>query len=101
VSPTEIEEVLYAAGVVAEAVAFGAPHPVLGQAIVVVGVAPDGKRGDATERLLAACREALPTYMIPSHVEWRESLPRNANGKIDRPTVAAGFAKLFAERSRE
>ncbi len=99
VSPTEIEEVLYATGVVAEVIAFGAPHPVLGQAIVAVGVVSAHSAGDASERLLAACREALPNYMIPSHIEWRESLPRNANGKIDRPAVAASFATLFAERA--
>jgi len=99
VSPTEIEEVLYATGVVAEAIAFGAPHPVLGQAIVVVGVPPAHLAADATERLLAACRSSLPTYMVPSHIEWREDLPRNANGKIDRPSVAALFATLFTERT--
>ena len=99
VSPTEVEEVMYATGVVAEVIAFGAPHPVIGQAIVVVVVASAQSAVDANERLLAACREALPNYMIPSHIEWRESLPRNANGKIDRPSVAASFATLFTERS--
>jgi acyl-CoA ligase (AMP-forming) (exosortase A-associated) len=96
VSPTEIEEVLYTTGLVTEAVALGAPHPVLGQAIVVVGVAA-GPAGEDTQALLAACREALPTYMVPSHVEWRESLPRNANGKIDRPALADLFKALFTE----
>ena len=100
VSPTEIEEVLYATGVVTEAIAFGAPHPVLGQAIIVVAVAAVPS-ADATDHLLSACRDALPTYMIPAHVEWRGVLPRNANGKIDRPTVAAAFAKWFAERPDE
>jgi acyl-coenzyme A synthetase/AMP-(fatty) acid ligase len=97
VSPTEIEEVLYATGFVAEAIAFGVPHPVFGQAIVVVCVAADASP-DATGRLLGACRDALPTYMVPAHIEWREVLPRNANGKIDRPGVAAAFAELFTER---
>jgi acyl-coenzyme A synthetase/AMP-(fatty) acid ligase len=31
VSPTEIEEVIYATGLVAEAAAFGVPHPTLGE----------------------------------------------------------------------
>src|SRR6185436_10063910 len=50
VSPTEIEEVLYATGVVTEAIAFGAPHPVLGQAIIVVAVAAVPS-ADATDHL--------------------------------------------------
>src|SRR5512138_230283 len=36
VSPTEVEEVLYASGLVGDAVSFGAPHPALGEAIVAV-----------------------------------------------------------------
>jgi len=96
VSPTEVEEVLYATGLVAEAIALGAPHPVLGQAVVVVAVAAKPSPG-AVDELLAACRRELPTYMVPSHVELRDSLPRNPNGKIDRPFVAAQFAAMFAQ----
>jgi acyl-CoA synthetase (AMP-forming)/AMP-acid ligase II len=96
VSPTEVEEVLYATGLVAEAIALGAPHPVLGQAVVVVAVAANPSPG-AVDELLAACKRELPTYMVPAHVELRDSLPRNPNGKIDRPFVAAQFAAMFAE----
>jgi acyl-CoA ligase (AMP-forming) (exosortase A-associated) len=94
VSPTEVEEVLYATGLVNEAVVVGAPHPMLGQAIVAIGVAA-APSATATDELLAACRKALPTYMVPAHVEWRDTLPRNANGKIDRPALAAAVAGLY------
>jgi acyl-CoA ligase (AMP-forming) (exosortase A-associated) len=100
VSPTEIEEVVYATGLVAEAVVVGAPHPVVGKAIVVIGVAASGSEG-ATAVLLAACRKALPSYMVPAHVEWRDLLPRNANGKIDRAGLAAAFSELFMEAGSE
>jgi acyl-CoA ligase (AMP-forming) (exosortase A-associated) len=95
VSPTEIEEALYVTGLIAEAIAFGVSHPVLGQAIVVVAVAKQD--GITTDQLLGACRATLPSYMVPAHVDWRDSLPRNANGKIDRPTVAATFVELFKD----
>jgi acyl-CoA ligase (AMP-forming) (exosortase A-associated) len=96
VSPTEIEEVVFATGMVADAAAVGVKHPTLGQAVAVVatpspGVAPD------TERLLAECRSRLPNFMVPAHIEWRDVLPRNANGKYDRPKLAADLADLFAE----
>jgi acyl-CoA ligase (AMP-forming) (exosortase A-associated) len=95
VSPTEVEEVLYATGLIAEAVVLGAPHPVLGQAIVVVAVA--GKPSPTVaDELLAACRRDLPTYMVPVHVEWREALPRNANGKLDRASLTAHFQQHFS-----
>jgi acyl-CoA ligase (AMP-forming) (exosortase A-associated) len=95
VSPTEVEEVIYATGLVAEAAALGIPHPVLGQAIVVVATARDGVRLDA-EKLLAQCRQQLPAFMVPARVTVREgSLPRNPNGKIDRKLMAQEMQDLF------
>ena len=96
VSPTEIEEALYATSLVGEVAAFGVPHPVLGHAIVVVATPPrDGATNDAA--LLAACRERLPAYMVPARIDVRAGpLPRNPNGKIDRKTLATEFADLYA-----
>jgi acyl-CoA ligase (AMP-forming) (exosortase A-associated) len=96
VSPTEIEEVVYATGLVAEAVAVGAPHPVLGQGIVLVAVAL-ARDGESAETLLDACRKSLPTYMVPIHVEWRDALPRNPNGKLDRRSIAEEYTDLFGD----
>ena len=98
VSPTEVEEVIYATGLVSEAAALGIPHPVLGQAIVVVATARDGVRLDA-ERLIAQCRQQLPTFMVPARVTVRQgSLPRNPNGKIDRKLMAQEMQDLFGEQ---
>jgi acyl-CoA ligase (AMP-forming) (exosortase A-associated) len=89
VSPTEIEEVLYATELVGEAAAFGVPHATLGQAIVAVVTAKAGVALESSA-LLAACRQRLPLYMMPARIEIRsESLPRNPNGKIDRKLLAA------------
>jgi acyl-CoA ligase (AMP-forming) (exosortase A-associated) len=95
VSPTEVEEVVYATNLVGEAAALGIPHPVLGQAIVVVVTARDGARLDIDE-LLAQCRQQLPAFMVPARVTVREgSLPRNLNGKIDRKLMAQEMQDLF------
>jgi acyl-CoA synthetase (AMP-forming)/AMP-acid ligase II len=64
VSPTEVEEVIYSTGCVAEAVAIGIPHAVLGQAIVVAVTAARGADLDAGE-LIAECKRRLPTFMVP------------------------------------
>jgi acyl-CoA ligase (AMP-forming) (exosortase A-associated) len=89
VSPTEIEEVLYATRLVAECAAFGVEHPALGQAIQVVAVPAAGTTLDATG-LLAECRARLPSYMVPANIEVRAApLPRNPNGKLDRAALAA------------
>ena len=96
VSPSEIEEAVYGTDMVAEVVAIGVQHPILGQAIVVAAVAPAPDESK-TVALLAALRRELPAYMIPAHVEWFHSLPRNPNGKIDRKALAQRFASLFED----
>lgn len=96
VSSTEIEEVIYATGLVDEAVAIGVPHPTLGQGIIVVAK----PKSDATlseGELLAACRRDLPLYMVPALFLERAHLPRNPNGKIDRPALARELAGSFQE----
>jgi len=96
VSPTEVEEVVYATGLVGEAAALGIPHPVLGQAIVVVVTSRDRTAVDP-QSLLARCRQQLPAYMVPAQVLVREgNLPRNPNGKIDRKQMAQEILGLFA-----
>jgi acyl-CoA ligase (AMP-forming) (exosortase A-associated) len=95
VSPTEVEEVVYATGLVGEAAALGIPHPVLGQAIVLVATARDGVRLEP-EELIAQCRQRLPAFMVPARVTVRAgSLPRNPNGKIDRKLMTQEMLDLF------
>lgn len=95
VSPTEIEEVVYRTGLVAEVAAFGVEHPTLGQAIVLVAQPGEGCGADSSA-LLEACKAELPMFMLPHRIDWVSvSLPRNANGKVDRKALAAERANLF------
>lgn len=97
VSPTEVEEVIYATECVGDAVAIGVPHPALGQAIVVVVTAREGVVIDRDE-LIAACKPHLPAFMLPSLIDIREGyLPRNPNGKIDRRRLASELQGVFME----
>lgn len=86
VSPTEVEEALYASQMVSSAVAFGVSHASLGQSIAVVVEAFDGQSPD-TDRLLDQCRRFLPSFMLPAAVIWESNLPRNPNGKLDRSGI--------------
>jgi acyl-CoA ligase (AMP-forming) (exosortase A-associated) len=96
VSPTEVEEIVYASGLVGDAVAVAAPHPTLGEGIVLIASPPDsGATADGDERLLAHCRARMPTYMVPHLIEWLASLPRNPNGKFDRAALAARVRGSF------
>ena len=87
VSPSEIEDAAIATGLASEAAAFGVPDDRLGAAIILV------VRGDGTQAtaLAAALRAALPNFMQPRSIVWRRELPRNANGKLDRAQIAAGW----------
>ena len=93
VSPTEVEEILYATRMVGECVAFGVDHDTLGQAIQVIVTPAAGNVIDAAA-LLAECRVRMPAYMVPAGIEVREGpLPRNPNGKIDRKTLLTAWVE--------
>jgi acyl-coenzyme A synthetase/AMP-(fatty) acid ligase len=89
VSPTEVEDVAVASGLIFEAVAFGVPDERLGAAIVLI-VRGKGTRDEGG--LAAYLRQNLPNFMQPQAIEWREELPRNPNGKLDRVAIAADWA---------
>jgi acyl-CoA ligase (AMP-forming) (exosortase A-associated) len=91
VSPTEIEEVVFASGLVDEAAAIGLPHPTLGQSITLLVKPKNGSALDA-EALLVVCRQQLPAYMVPQRIAERAELYRNPNGKIDRKRHAQELA---------
>ena len=96
VSPTEIEESVLALDGVVECVAVGAPHPQLGQAIVLfVAMEPAAVLDQAS--LLRHCKQQLPAFMVPRSVRFSQDLPRNANGKHDRAALQEEVAGLFAE----
>ena len=84
VSPTDVEEAAHLTGAVSEAAAFGVADDTLGQVIVLIAVAA---REGAAEQLARGLADALPAYMRPARVDWREALPRSANGKIDRAAL--------------
>lgn len=93
VSPTEIEEAAYASGAVGAAVALGLPDERLGQAILLVACPSGGRSPEEAEATLrGSLAAALPAYMLPRTVIWREDLPRNANGKLDRAALRREFA---------
>ena len=95
VSPQEVEEAAIATGLVAEAVALGLPDPQLGAAIHLVARAtPDASPDD----LVPALTRALPNFMVPRHVHWRDVMPVSPNGKLDRVALAA---ELSAQLSQE
>ncbi len=83
ISPLEVEEAVLAGDEAREAVAIGVPDDRLGQAIVVVLTGDAGHE----EALRTRLRTLLPSFMQPVRYDWRDRLPRNANGKLDRAAL--------------
>jgi acyl-CoA ligase (AMP-forming) (exosortase A-associated) len=84
VSPTEVEEAAVASGLVTEAVALGVPDDRVGEAIALI-VRP--QRRDLEAELRNHMKRQLPNFMQPAHILWRDELPRNPNGKLDREAL--------------
>jgi acyl-CoA synthetase (AMP-forming)/AMP-acid ligase II len=97
VSPTEVEEILYATKLVGECVAFGVDHDTLGQAIQVIATPPNGSDVLDIAALQSACRAQMPAYMVPAGIESAAGpLPRNPNGKIDRKLLSTAWVERRA-----
>jgi len=99
VSPSEVEEILYATRLVGECVAFGVENAQLGQAIQVIATPPLGSATLDLDALLVECRKHMPAYMVPSDIAERSGpLPRNPNGKIDRKLLSTEWLARSSPR---
>ena len=94
ISPREIDRVLLACPLVAEAVTFGFPHATLGEevAAAVVLKEPVSNLGQRAESvLLKYCQDRLATFKCPKKIYVVESIPQTATGKIRRNAVATAL----------
>jgi acyl-coenzyme A synthetase/AMP-(fatty) acid ligase len=87
VAPREVENVLYELPGVIGAAVIGVTDPVLGQAIKAILVT-SGETNLTAATVLAHCRRRLEDFMVPKHVEFRESLPTTSSGKIAKKELA-------------
>lgn len=81
--PREVEEVLFAHPKIKEAVVIGIKDQIRGEAVKAFVVLNEGETLDKTE-LVTYCRKNLANYKLPREVEFRDSLPKSAVGKILR-----------------
>jgi long-chain acyl-CoA synthetase len=81
VYPREVEEVLYAHPAVLEAAVIGVPHPSHGEEVKAVLALKPGVAATEAD-ITAYCKERLAAYKYPRIIEFRDSLPKTATGKI-------------------
>lgn len=87
VPPKEVETVLYSLPGVVEAVVVGRPDPLLGEAVHALLVVEGPGLTEA--QVLAHCRANLEDFMVPRSVEFRDSLPKTASGKVNKLALKA------------
>ncbi len=86
VYPREIEEILYQHPDVVEAVVVGAPDSYRGETVRAV-IVPRTGSGLTVELLNEYLARNLAAYKRPKMIEFRDSLPKSAVGKILRRVV--------------
>ena len=95
VYPAEVEDALYALPAIAEAAVIGEPDETWGETgLAIVALKPGQEITEA--EVIAHCRERLARFKCPTGVVFVEALPRNATGKVHKPTLR----ERFKERTR-
>lgn len=83
VSPKEVEDAIYAMEGIAEVAVIPVPDDILGSAIKAYVVAKNGYQ--LTEKqLFLHCKKMLEEFAIPKYFVFRDCLPKNPSGKIDK-----------------
>jgi acyl-CoA ligase (AMP-forming) (exosortase A-associated) len=89
ISPQEVEDAALSTGLVTEAAALGVPDARLGHAVhLVVRAGAGGNADDLPQQLAKMLAKELPNFMQPKMIHWRDRMPLNPNGKIDRAALA-------------
>ena len=90
INPQEVEDALLATGLAVEAAVVGLADDLLGKRLAALVVPLSG---DASpEAIKKRCAALVPKYKLPGDIKLVRSLPKNANGKVDRN----GCLSLFA-----
>lgn len=85
VYPREVEEVLYAHEAVLDAAVIGVPDEKVGERVKAFIVLKDAYKGKIKEEdIVNYLKDKLAEYKIPKEIEFRDSLPKSAAGKILR-----------------
>lgn len=84
--PKEIEEVLYQHPKILEAAAVGVPDKIYGEEVKAYVVLKEGQSA-AAEEILSYCKQKLADYKCPKSLEFMQSLPKTATGKIQKHLI--------------
>ena len=102
VYPREVEEVLQAHPAVSLCAVVGVPDEALGEevkAFVVVRenyadpLSDEAEKLRLAEEIRAYCRQRMAAYKYPRQIEFRDTLPMTATGKVLKTDLCSGWAQ--------
>ena len=91
--PQEVDNVLIQHHAVADSSTVGVPHEEWGEEVKAVIVLKPGfaANPELANEIVGFARERLPKFKVPRSVDFVDSLPRSAAGKIQRGKVRAKY----------
>ena len=90
VYPAEVENVLHQLTAIAEAAVIGIPSAQWGETgMAIIAVKPGHAITEA--EIHAHCQKNLARFKRPHQIKFVDALPRNATGKIHKPTLRKNF----------
>ncbi|NIN94835.1 MAG: long-chain-fatty-acid--CoA ligase [Anaerolineae bacterium] len=93
----EVEEVLYMHPAVLEAAVVGVPDEKWGESVKALVVLKEGAAA-CEEEIIDFCTEHMASYKKPRSVEFRESLPKTASGKIKKSEIREPYWEGYDRR---
>ncbi|MCC6795772.1 MAG: non-ribosomal peptide synthetase [Candidatus Hydrogenedentes bacterium] len=103
IEPGEIERTLIKSGEIGQAVVIATGDKVHEKRLIAY-ITPTNNSSRDTQKVSAWLQGELPPFMVPSALIWIDSLPLDANGKVDRaallsvlPVTESGFVAPESE----
>jgi long-chain acyl-CoA synthetase len=90
ISPREVEEVLFTNPKIQDAAVLGVPDKSMREAVKAFVVLKEGETADPKE-IIEFCKDHLSPYKLPKFIEFRDTLPKSATGKVLRKELRDGY----------
>jgi long-chain acyl-CoA synthetase len=90
ISPREIEEILFTHPKVRDAAVLGVTDKSMRETVKAFVILEEGESAEQKE-IIDFCKEHLSPYKVPKFIEFRESLPKSATGKVLKKELKDGY----------
>ncbi|MDG2474965.1 MAG: AMP-binding protein [Paracoccaceae bacterium] len=97
--PAEVERIIDALQEVNESAVIGLPHPDFGEAVTAIITLGDQHTTLNEQDLRNHIRDKLAGFKVPLKIKVKDSLPKNAMGKIQKNLLRTEFKDLYSNKA--